>query len=227
MADVSGVRVPVERTRELHVVGVRTWAANRISYYRCDENTLQLGDWVMVPVTDGHSIARVVIAPGQVLLWQLNDDLESIDRRLEEDTVTREAYHDRTQRGQVARSAGERRIGGLGHGGRIQSSTRRSFPERESAAFAGPLLAIGSIEDHEYRRAKAQVPALGQRVMTSLGVGTVVRTQPLRRLVTVRLADGGEFLVSSAELPTLEVLEGPKATRPEQRNSSGHNTENQ
>lgn len=69
------------------VVGVRFRDSGRIYYFRPDRDDLMVGDWVMVPTGRGNEAARVVLAPHQIRRAQLQGDLGSVVRRLNDDDV--------------------------------------------------------------------------------------------------------------------------------------------
>lgn len=71
------------------VVGVRFRDSGRIYYFRPDRDDLVVGDWVVVPTGRGEEAARVVLAPHQVRRAQLQGDLGSVVRRLNDDDVRR------------------------------------------------------------------------------------------------------------------------------------------
>src|SRR5918999_4856861 len=71
------------------VVGVRFRDSGRVYYFRPDRDDLLVGDWVVVPTGRGAEAARVVLAPHQVRRAQLQGDLGSVVRRLNDDDVRR------------------------------------------------------------------------------------------------------------------------------------------
>ena len=71
------------------VVGVRFRDSGRIYYFRPDRDDLLVGQWVVVPTSRGEEAARVVLAPHQVRRAQINGELGSVIRRLDDDDVRR------------------------------------------------------------------------------------------------------------------------------------------
>ena len=68
------------------------------------------------------------------------------------------------------------------------------------SGVCGRLVCCLSHESEQYRELKRRLPAVGQRVMTPAGVGTVVGGNPLKQTVLVRLESE-----ASLELPVEEV----------------------
>jgi cell fate regulator YaaT (PSP1 superfamily) len=94
------------------VVGVRFRDSSRIYFYSVDERDIENGDWVVVRSSRGFEAARVVIAPRQMLVNQLNGELHPIERRMtEDDVIAMESRRGRTA--EVVRTAGAcaRKIG--------------------------------------------------------------------------------------------------------------------
>src|SRR5215208_13073 len=77
------------------VVGVRFRDSGRIYYFRPVQDDLAVGDWVVVPTGRGEEASRVVLAPHQVRKAQLQGDLGSVTRRLNDDDVRRMETHRR------------------------------------------------------------------------------------------------------------------------------------
>ncbi len=87
------------------VVGVRFRDSSRMYFYSTDDSEIANGDWVVVESSRGIEPARVVIAPRQMLVNQLDGDLQPIERRMSEDDV--EAMEARRAGiAQVVRTAG-------------------------------------------------------------------------------------------------------------------------
>src|SRR5712692_7090188 len=64
-----------------HVVGVRFQEAGKIYYFEsAGYADLQVGEYVVVETSRGLELARVVIAPGQVLNVELTEPLKPITR---------------------------------------------------------------------------------------------------------------------------------------------------
>lgn len=79
------------------VVGVRFRDSSRMYFFSVDDSDILHGDWVVVRSSRGLEAARVVIAPRQMLVNQLDGDLQPIERRLTEDDVqAMEAHRDRS-----------------------------------------------------------------------------------------------------------------------------------
>ena len=77
------------------VVGVRCRESSRVSYFQTHDPALEVGAWVVVPTARGREAARVVIAPRQVLLAQLEGELKPVERRLDDADVERMEHHRR------------------------------------------------------------------------------------------------------------------------------------
>jgi cell fate regulator YaaT (PSP1 superfamily) len=69
------------------VAGVRFRDSGRIYYFRPEQNDLAVGDWVVVPTGRGEEAARVVLAPHQVRRAQIQGELASVIRRLNDDDI--------------------------------------------------------------------------------------------------------------------------------------------
>lgn len=69
------------------VVGVRFRDSGRTYYFAANGIRLDTGDWVVVETSRGHEAGRVVIAPHQVRLSQLQGDLKPVLRRLSDDDI--------------------------------------------------------------------------------------------------------------------------------------------
>ena len=71
------------------VVGVRFRDSGRVYYFQPADaaETLDVGDWVVVPTARGQEAARIVIAPHQVRRAMLQGDLGRIVRRLDDNDV--------------------------------------------------------------------------------------------------------------------------------------------
>lgn len=69
------------------VVGVRFRDSSRMYFYRVDDADIPNGDWVVVRSSRGLEAARVVIAPRQMMINQLDGDLHPIERRMSESDV--------------------------------------------------------------------------------------------------------------------------------------------
>ena len=87
------------------VVGVRFRDSSRVYFFGVADSDIAEGDWVVVQSSRGMEAARVVIAPRQMLVNQLDGDLSSIERRMSQDDVeAMEARRDRSA--EVVRTAG-------------------------------------------------------------------------------------------------------------------------
>lgn len=88
-----------------HVAGVRFRDSGRIYFFSTDDPAIQLDDWVVVATSRGQEAGRVVIAPRQMSLNQLEGDLRPIERRLSSADIARiEAL--KTETAQALRSIG-------------------------------------------------------------------------------------------------------------------------
>lgn len=87
------------------VVGVRFRDSSRMYFFGTDDADIANGDWVVVQSSRGTEAARVVIAPRQMLVNQLDGDLQPIDRRMSAEDV--EAMESRRElSAQVVKTAG-------------------------------------------------------------------------------------------------------------------------
>lgn len=87
------------------VVGVRFRDSSRVYFYSVDDNEITEGGWVVVQSSRGLETARVVIAPRQMLVNQLDGDLHPIERVMSEADV--EAMESRRGRSaEIVRTAG-------------------------------------------------------------------------------------------------------------------------
>ena len=87
------------------VVGVRFRDSSRMYFYSTEDSEIVNGDWVVVRSSRGQEAARVVIAPRQMLVNQLDGDLQPIERRLSADDVDAMESR-RAASAQVVRTAG-------------------------------------------------------------------------------------------------------------------------
>ncbi len=69
------------------VVGVRFRDSGRTYYFAANGVALETGHWVVVETSRGREAGRVIIAPHQVRLNQLQGDLKPVVRRLTDDDV--------------------------------------------------------------------------------------------------------------------------------------------
>lgn len=88
------------------VVGVRFRDSGRVYFFQSAGTDLDVGSWVACTTSRGQEAARVVIAPKQVLMSQLDGDLKPIDRVLTDDDVAQIEHH-RNDAARVVRRAGE------------------------------------------------------------------------------------------------------------------------
>ncbi len=69
------------------VVGVRFRDSSRVYFYQVENDQIETGAWVVVSTSRGIEAARVVIAPRQMLLNQMDGKLQSIQRELSAEDV--------------------------------------------------------------------------------------------------------------------------------------------
>jgi cell fate regulator YaaT (PSP1 superfamily) len=69
------------------VVGVRFRDSGRTYYFDANGHELSTGSWVVVETGRGHEAGRVIIAPHQIRLNQLQGDLKPVLRRLSDDDI--------------------------------------------------------------------------------------------------------------------------------------------
>lgn len=72
-----------------HVAGVRFRDSGRVYFFATGDASIAVDDWVVVETNRGKEAARVVIAPRQMSLNQLEGDLKPIERRLTDEDVAR------------------------------------------------------------------------------------------------------------------------------------------
>lgn len=169
------------------VIGVRLRSSPQVLFFTVDDLSLETGTWVEVPTPGGLELASIVIAPGQMALYEPVGYLAPVSRVLTVGEVEKMA----SERTAIAFQGTEpgttercRLIGGLG------------YPqERESA---------GSVEDDRYRQEKAGLPLPGEDVQTADGDGYVVGLDVFRKLVTIRYHDPERDVT----IPASDVVRG-------------------
>lgn len=72
-----------------HVAGVRFRDSGRVYFFSTSDPDIQVEEWVVVETSRGQEAGRVVIAPRQMSLSQLEGELHPIERRLSEDDIHR------------------------------------------------------------------------------------------------------------------------------------------
>lgn len=72
-----------------HVVGIRLRNAGKMHYYHSGGMRLEIGEYVVVESSRGAELGRVVIAPGQVVVNELGDDLPPILRLANDSDIHR------------------------------------------------------------------------------------------------------------------------------------------
>lgn len=157
----------------LSIVGVRFRDSSRIHFFTVEDPGIGVDTWVVVPTPDGDQIARVVVAPEQVVCAQLNEQPIPIVRVLmphDEEFV--QVLHEKPLR---AGQRGETRlIGGLG----------------STVILPSPFASQGvSLEDQHYRKMKQGLPMPGERVSTCDGEGVIANVDVFKGLATVRYDD--------------------------------------
>lgn len=88
------------------VVGVRFRDSGRVYFFEAGDEAPEVGTWVACTTSRGQEAGRVVIAPHQMLMSQLDGPLKPIDRILSQDDVDRIEQH-RKDASRVIRRAGE------------------------------------------------------------------------------------------------------------------------
>ena len=88
-SDTSAASGPVaaEQGPSARVAGVRFRDSGRLYYFDAVQFALEPGDWVVVDTERGQEAGRVIVAPHQLLLNQLQGDLRPVRRRLSDDDV--------------------------------------------------------------------------------------------------------------------------------------------
>jgi cell fate regulator YaaT (PSP1 superfamily) len=176
--DVSNGPSPGPGDEGASAVGVRFRDSGRIQFFESGVDSLEVGTWVACTTSRGQEAGRVVIAPHQVLMSQLDGELKPIDRVLSREDVDRM---------EELREVLTRELG--------VSVQMRHVGPRDEALLIGGLGTCGrhrsgmSYENELYRRAKQELPRLGQRIRTPEGEGLVVSLDVFKELVTVRLTD--------------------------------------
>jgi hypothetical protein len=201
------------------ILGVRFRGSSRVSFFKVGDPKIQVGTWVAVATSGGEQAARVVIAPHQMVLSQLQGLLPPVSRILGTEPVD---LQDEPQAATVVQPGiapeiskmdpvdGARLIGGLGKGNlpavAIPPASREPTTSIgiDGTSGAQPSMhAAGRLYDlsrgnRQYREARQSMPALGQRVSTGEGEGTVVSLQVFKQLVTVRYDGSGREEVHPA-----------------------------
>lgn len=88
------------------VVGVRFRDSGRVYFFQTNGAPLDVGTWVACTTSRGQEAGRVVVAPKQVVMSQLDGDLKPIERVLDETDIAR-IEQQRTDAARVVRRAGE------------------------------------------------------------------------------------------------------------------------
>lgn len=88
------------------VVGVRFRDSGRVYFFQSESAAVDVGTWVACTTSRGQEAGRVVVAPKQVVMSQLDGALKPIDRVLDDEDVAR-IERQRTDAARVVRRAGE------------------------------------------------------------------------------------------------------------------------
>lgn len=88
------------------VVGVRFRDSGRVYFFQTGDVAVETGMWVVVTTSRGDEAARVVVAPRQMLMSQLDGNLKPIRRVLTDDDVAR-IEHFRKESSRIVKRAGE------------------------------------------------------------------------------------------------------------------------
>jgi len=175
--------VVADGTARVNRIGVRLLGASQVVMCECGGVDRATGDWVLVERGDKERrLGRVVVAAGR---WR-GSPVVSTWRVLR--AVTPEEMATMVPLIEPA-------------------PTLRTWPEIGSTGPArlAPLdrsgmsdLSLGG-EDERFRRAKGELPALGQAVRTDQGDGIVLAIDVARRVVTFALTDTGSEIVVRAD----------------------------
>jgi len=95
-----------EGTDGPRVVGVRFRDSGRVYFFDAAGTSVDVGTWVVCTTSWGQEAARVVVAPKQVVMSQLDGDLKPIDRVLSVDDV-QQIEERRRDAARVVRRGGE------------------------------------------------------------------------------------------------------------------------
>ncbi len=98
--------VPAHAGDALSVVGVRFRDSGRVYFFESNGAPLDVGTWVACTTSRGQEAGRVVVAPKQVVMSQLDGTLKPIERVLDEGDIAR-IEQQRTDAAHVVRRAGE------------------------------------------------------------------------------------------------------------------------
>lgn len=79
----------VDDSNDASVVGVRFRDSGRVFFFETTDQDIEAGTWVVARTSRGEEAGRVVIAPRQMLLSQLEGELKPIERVLSKDDVAR------------------------------------------------------------------------------------------------------------------------------------------
>lgn len=90
----------------IDVVGVRFRDSGRVYFFESGDHDLNVGDWVVVSTSRGEEAARVVVAPRQMLMSQLDGHLKPIRRMLSDEDVA-QIEHYRKESIRALKRAGE------------------------------------------------------------------------------------------------------------------------
>lgn len=89
-----------------HVAGVRFHDSAGVSFFLVGDGSVRPGTWVVARTPGGEQAGCVVIAPVQVLLFQLPDELAAVERVMSEGDIAR-MEHFRRQSSTATRRARE------------------------------------------------------------------------------------------------------------------------
>lgn len=95
---VSEEKTEIVPPPPVKIVGVRFKRAGRIYYFDPSEFELEANDWVVVETSRGLEVARIVIAPKQVLASEIEAPLKPVVRKAEPSEITRSEENETKER---------------------------------------------------------------------------------------------------------------------------------
>jgi hypothetical protein len=186
------------------IVGVRFRGSSWVSFYRVGDPKIQVGTWVAVATSGGEMALAQLRGPLPPISRILG--AEPVDLQDEPQATTADEPPIDTENIEMSKLDpvdGARLIGGLGKGNHPAVAISPSSVEPNTAkgidGTGGTRLSRDALsrlydlsrENRQYREARQFMPALGQRVSTREGEGTVVSLHVFKQLVTVRYDRSG------------------------------------
>lgn len=275
------------QTTSVPVVGIRFRPTGRIYYYDPAGFDLKTGQWVVVESSKGIECGRVVIAPRQIAMSEVNGDERKAIKRLaseddlrqmlaykskEKDVLRRcservehhslpmklveaeytfdgsrltfyftaeervdfralvrdlaSLFHTRIELRQIGARDHAKLLGGVGVCGRtlccsswltefnvvsIKMAKEQGLPLNTAkiSGVCGRLMCCLAYENDNYTAAKAEMPGLGEIIITPSGAGRVSGINVPKETVELTLESGAVITMPSRELPGYDKPAAP------------------